>query len=153
MKLKYDAKADRMRLAIEQGDQSPRVFWLTRSQCLGWLAELSGITESFGLEPPQIDFRNQVPRSPTKEPSIDALIPEHLDGIRVRGDEQGARIAFLQGKASYALKLRQLAMLRLQEMLVTQAERAGWDPAAGLERLKAMSAARAAINRSKDDNA
>lgn len=151
MKLKYDAKADRMRLVMEREDQPPRVFWLKRNQCLAWLARLSDLARQLGVEISPIELGHQPPRAPRKNPVIDAMIPQDLDGIRMRPDEDGVRVIFVQARDGMAMNLTVPGMLRLQEMLLTQAERVGWDPVAGLQRLAAMAAAQAAIDKSKDD--
>lgn len=153
MKLKYDAKADRMRLQMAQENQPERMFWLKRNQCLALLARLSDIAAHLGVDTQAADLPDQPPpRTPGKDPAFDKAVPEHLDGIRVRVDGTGVRVIFVQAKDGVALKLTIPGMRRLQDMLTTQAERAGWDPAAGMQRLKAMAEARAAIDRSKDDD-
>ncbi len=140
-----------MRLQMEQEIQSARVFWLKRNQCLALLARLSEIAGHLDLDTQTIEMPDQPLQTTRKPSSLDEAVPEHLDGIRVRVEESSVRLIFVQEKDGVALKLPLPGMLKLKEMLMTQAERAGWDPATGLQRLKAMSEARAAIARSKDE--
>ena len=137
---------------MQQENMSARVFWLKRNQCLALLARLSEIAGHLGADGLAVDLLDRQPRTPKKDAFFDDAAPEHLDGIRVRVDGEGVRLILIQDKSNLSLKLAVPVMRRMQEVLLTQAERAGWDPAAGLQRLKAMAEARAAINRSKDDD-
>ena len=150
MKVKYDAKADRMRLAVGRENLPDSVFWLKRNQCLALLVRLCELAAQLGVEAVASEMLNSPPRSPQRSTSIDDVAPEHLDAIRVRLDGDRLRLALVHAQQGVTLNLTSSATQRLQEMLLTQAERAGWDPVAGIERLKAMAEARAAIDRSKD---
>ncbi len=151
MKLKYDAKADRMRLVVERDDQPPWVFWLKRNQHLAWLARLSTLAAQLGSGTAAGELTHRPSRTQKKDPLIDAMVPDELDAIRARFDGESVRVIFIRAQGGLAIKLTVPGMLQLQEMLTIQAERAGWDPIAGLHRLEAMAAARVAIDKSKDD--
>ena len=51
------------------------------------------------------------------------------------------------GKQGRGIKLPAAGVKKFEEMVLMQAERAGWDPQAALQRLKATMVARSAMNR------
>lgn len=152
IKLKYDPVADRMRLWVQQPHGAARVFWLRRNQCLALLARLTDVAREMGVEPKAVEPLKAPPPRPRKDPAIDEALPENLDGLRVRVDGEDAAVQLVHDGKGLGLKFQAPGITRLQEMLATQAERAGWDPLAGVNRLKAMAQARAAIGRSKSGN-
>ncbi len=152
MKLKYDPKADRIRLVLDREGQDRRIYWLRRNQCLVLLVRLSDVAVQLGIETRAVEPLRQPPPSPRGDPSIDAAEPVHLDGIRVRVDGEKMRLVFVEGDGGIGLSLKAPGIQRLQEVLTMQAERAGWDPVAGITRLRAMADARAAISRSRNGN-
>lgn len=137
-----------MRIVLD-GDTGPaRVFWLQRNQCLGLLARIGEVCRQLGIL-----AHSPAPRSQAR-PAVDGAgvehaVPETLDGIRVRVEGERARVLFVQGERNVSLLLPPAGIGQLQEMLGLQAERAGWDPAAGLARLQANVAARAAISKTR----
>lgn len=148
IKLKYDPNADRMRLVIQPEGQDVRFFWLRRNQCLALLARLTDVLPQLGVAAKPIEPLKAPPPRPKKDPAIDDAAPESLSAIRVRQEGEQVRVMFVHPDQGIGLTLKAPGLQRLQEMLATQAERAGWDPVAGIERLKAMAQARAAIARS-----
>lgn len=153
MKLRYDPKADRIRLVLDGEGQGPRIYWLKRNQCLVLLARLSDVAAQLGIETRAVEPLSQPAPMPRKDPSIDAAEPADLEGIRVRVDGEKVRLVFVEGDGGIGLALKPPGVQRLQEMLALQAERAGWDPIAGMTRLRAMADARAAIARSRGGDA
>lgn len=152
IKLKYDPAADRLRLLVDQPDSAARVFWLRRNQCLGLLARLTGVAKQMGVEPKEVEPLKSPPLRPRKNPVIDEVEPEVLDALRVRIEGEEAVLHLASAGKGLGLRLKAPGIKRLQEMVATQAERGGWDPVPGVNRLKAMAQARAAIVRSKSDN-
>ncbi len=152
MKLKYDAKADRMRLVIDRDNQPARVFWLKRNQCLALLARFSDLAERFNVDPTAMPPPDPPSQVPATDATIDAVEPVDLDTIRVRAEGEKIRLALVHPQEGMAMTMSVAGMMRLQETLMTQAERVGWDPVAGGQRLRALAEARAAINRSKDSD-
>lgn len=150
LKLRYDAAADRMRVALRDDAGAARVFWLRRNQCLALLARMRAVSGQLGIEVLPVAPLQGAPGARPKDPQLHEAEPEPLDGIRVnvRGDR--VRVVFVHGGQASALLLQAAGFERLQNVLGLQAERAGWDPAAGLKRLQAQAAARAAISRSRE---
>lgn len=149
LKLKYDPEADRMRLVLQPEGQEMRIFWLRRNQCLGLLARLSDVLQQLGVDTKPIEPLKAPMARPKKDPAIDEVTPETLSGIRIRQEGETVRIQFVHPEHGTGIALKAPGLQRLQEMIATQAERAGWDPVAGIRRVKAMAQARAAIARSK----
>lgn len=148
IKLKYDPDADRMRLVIQPQGQAMRFFWLRRNQCLALLARLRDVLHQLGVDAKPIEPLKAPPARPKKDPAIDEAAPELLAGIRVRLEGESVQLLFVHADNGIGVTLKAPGVQRLQEMVATQAERAGWDPVAGIQRLKAMAQARAAIARS-----
>lgn len=148
LKLKYDAAADRMRLVLS-AEGSPRVFWLQRNQCLALLARLGEVGRHLGVEPHAPVPPRDLPGPRVNAAGQEDAVPEALDSIRVRIEGEKARVLFVQGDGTLGLLLEPAGISRLQEMLGMQAERAGWDPAAGVTRLQAQAAARATISKTR----
>lgn len=153
MKLKYDAKADRMRLVIDRDNQPTRVFWLKRNQCLALLARLSDLAERLNVELTAMQPPDLPPKALARDVVIDEAVPVDLDAIRVRAEGEKIRLVLVHPQEGMTMTMSVPGMVRLQETLMTQAERVGWDPVAGGQRLKALAEARAAIDRSKDGDA
>jgi len=150
IKMKYDPAVDRMRLAVHPEGGEMRVFWVRRNQFLAWLARLSDVVRELGVEPKEIEPLKAPQHRPPRDPAIDDAVPEMLDALRVRVEGDTAQLMMVQGVRALCLKLKAPGVNRLQEMLATRAERAGWDPSAGIQRLRAMTMARVAITRSKE---
>jgi hypothetical protein len=148
-KLKYDAAADRMRVVVGGESGPPRVFWLQRNQCLGLLAKLGEVGRQLGVPPHSPTAPRSLSGPRENAAGLEDAVPEALDGIRVRIEGEGARVLFVQGDRTVGLFLQPAGLGRLQEMLGMQAERAGWDPAAGLARLQAQATARVTISKTR----
>jgi len=149
IKLKYDGVADRMRLLVQQPQGAARVFWLRRNQCLGLLARLNKVAEEMGVELKKVEpLKAPLPR-PRKDLAMDEVEPETLDGLRARFDGEDASVDLISDGKSLGLKFNAAGIKKFQEILSTQAERAGWDPVPGVQRLKAMAQMKVAIEKSR----
>lgn len=152
LQARYEPREDRMRLTLQPAQGEPRVFWVTRRQWLDWLrslllaAEAAGAAatpEQAGAEPPK----------PSRPRLADADIePQSLSAIRVRRAGESVQMAFVvhgEGAPAQAVKLTVPpdGMLRLRDLLLQQAERAGWDVGAALARLDASALAGAAVRK------
>lgn len=149
MKLRYDPKADRLRLVIPQGEQPMRVFWLNRNQALNAVAMMTVALRKLGLEPEVVEPLKSPPARPQKDPQIDGVVPEALDAVRLRQKADRTQMLLVQGDKAFTLGLKPEALKRLLDVLSLQCERAGWDLAAGLDRLRALAQARVAIAKNK----
>lgn len=149
IKLSYDPKQDRIILQIPVDSETHRAFWLQRNQCLAMLARLTNILEQMGMPTtPPVAQGLQPAARPKADTDAAALQAESLSGIKIRPEGDSVRISFLHPQHTAAVGFKGAGLQKLHEALALQAERAGWDPAAGLERIKAMAQARQAISRS-----
>lgn len=142
---KYDPRQDRMLLTVNlKKDEASRTFWLTRLQWLMLMHQVSAVSarpvDDGGALPPRKSPPQALPPQP------EAVL---LDSLKLgrEGDTVKVRLGASEDAITLALKEQQLA--NFQRMLVTQAERAGWDPRAAMERLAAARAARVAMKRAK----
>lgn len=148
MKLKYDRVADRMRLVVERDNLTASVFWLRRNQCLALLARLDNASEGEGESEP-CKLEDSPKKLQRRDTVTEQVRPVDLDGISVKTEVDGVSLTFIHAQRGLTLKLTPAVIVRLRELLLIQAERAGWDPNAGIQRLKAMAQARLAIDRSR----
>jgi hypothetical protein len=153
IKLKYDQDADRMRLSIDQPDSSACIFWLRRNQCLSLLARLSDVAKAMDVSPQESELLKLPPVRLPKNHTILDVEPLMLKVVRVRVDGEQAVIQLHSEDKRLGVALNGTAVRRLQEMIATQAERAGWDPEVGIKRLRAMAQARKAIAQSQSRTA
>jgi hypothetical protein len=153
LKLRYDPQADRMRLILQPDDAPMRVFWLNRNQALAAMLELSQVATKLGLAPTKLLPLAAPPVRPKRDPTVDSVVPEVLSALR--GRQKGERIELLlvQLERATAFGFKAEGLKEFLDNLALQCERAGWDPAAGLKRLRAMAQARAAIGKSKSEPA
>jgi hypothetical protein len=149
IKLKYDPAADRMRLWVDQPEGDVLIFWLRRNQCLALLARLNDVAKDMGVALQEVEPLKAPPPRPRKDPAFDGVEPAVLEAVRVRREGEQAVVQLVSTGKGLGLKLNGTGVKRLQEMIATQAERAGWDPAVGVKRLRAMAKARAAIAQSQ----
>lgn len=150
-RLKYDPGADRMRFALYLDDQPPRVFWLNRNQCLGLMVRLTDVAPELGVALNAAEPLQAPAPRPRKDPEFDGLEPESIDSVRLRRNGETAQFLLVQGDKATSLNLPGGGVKKLQEILALQAERAGWDPVAGVNRVRAMAAARSAIAKSRGE--
>ena len=147
IKILYDVNEDRMRLVLQPPDKAPVALWVNRRQWLALLARLRAVAGQLGVTLTEFD-PPKVPRGrPPRDPRIEAMVPEKLDGMRLRVEGDGVRLLFVQGEKVRGLMLKLGGLQQLEEIVALQAERAGWDVSAGLERLHAQALTRAAMNR------
>jgi len=145
IKIVYDAQADRMRLTLTPEVQESQLFWLNRNQCLGLLARIEAASKAMDITLKDIKPLRTVPMRPRKEVGPHDPIPESLTEIRLRKDGERLKVLFLQSKAKgLGISLIPEAVVKVHQLLAVEATKAGWDPIAGLNRLKAVAQARQA---------
>jgi hypothetical protein len=149
---RYDAREDRMLLSVETGpEKTLRQIWMTRRQWTGLLHQM--VAMKFAPlddpKPPQ----NQ--GEPKAKPRAHALPPQpeakSVQTLKLRKEADGtAKVMFgFDDKDGVGITLKQTGIVDLQRMLEQQAERAGWDPRAALERLDAAEAAAKAMKKAQ----
>ncbi len=143
---KYDAAADRMRLALQSGSEPPLLFWVTRRQWLGWLHALAKV--------PALPPSEGAPEAPAtgkreRQTFPEAGEPVLVKRISVRTGAQGIKILFALESRVLAVELPMATVSQLQAMLQQQAEYAGWDAAAALVRLDAATDASKVISNAR----
>jgi hypothetical protein len=149
LKLKYDVGEDRMELVLAENDTNRQTFWLCRRHCIGLLFRLSQIADDLKIELDQIEklappqFRKQVASIP------DQLLAQKIEGLSIKKVSSGAELRIRGAQGGVAVKLSPDGVKKMNELVYSQAERAGWDPAAGIDRLKALAAVRTALHRKK----
>ena len=149
LKIVYDANADRMRLTLKPDGQDNKLFWLNRAQCLSLLARLAVASKSMDITLKAIKPLSTVPPRPKKDFGPDDPVPETLMDIRLRRDGEWLKVVFLQSKGQgIGLSLKPEGVTKIHHLLATEATKAGWDPIAGLNRLKAIAKARQAQKKS-----
>jgi len=143
LRARYDAKEDRMLLIVERPDTEKTVLWVTRRQWLGLYAGLGGVVtatdESKRVPPPK--------QGPAPQELVQAAVP--LEAIRLRKKEGEFAIGFVVGEETIGLTLKAEGLPNLQRILEQQADRAGWDAAAAVKRLKAQALAAGAVRKAK----
>lgn len=147
LQAKYDPRQDRMLLTLDVKKQDTgRSFWLTRVQWLGLMVQLAAVSEKpvddGGALPPRKSAPQPLPPQPN------AVMAE---GLKLRREGEGVRVAIGTGPDAVGLMLQGESLANFRRMLVTQAERAGWDPRAALERINAARAAGQAMKKAKGE--
>lgn len=136
-----------MRLLLHPPEQAPRVYWVTRQQWLALLLRVRNVAQKIGLSlnPPKTP---DAPRARVaRDPALAELTPLKLAAIRCNPAADGAQLLLvLDGKAQ-SVQLNAAGLKQFEQMLQLQAERAGWDPQAALQRLQAAALAKAAMGR------
>ena len=140
IKARYDAKEDRMLLIFEPRDGEARSFWVTRRQWLGLYTGLGPLK----AEKPQA---KQPPQKPQALPEALTKGAVLLEGVKLRQKEGTYQIAFMAEGKPMGMQVKGETLDQLKQMLDQQAERAGWDTLAAVQRLKAGAAANAAVKK------
>jgi hypothetical protein len=144
LKARYDPREDRMLLTIET-QQGNRVFWVTRPMWLGLYRRLVALVAASEDDKPQTPTVPQ-PKPATAEESAAAVL---LEGAQFKKNEERIAIVFQSAGEPVTLQLGAPGLARVKRMIEVQADRAGWDTAAALERLEAAAAAGAAVRQAK----
>lgn len=139
---KYDLQTDRMRLTLQLANGALRAFWVTRRQWLGLLHAVTVLPQSASAEAPPLP---RTKKALTAKALIPAPIP--VEAIRLRQLAEGVKLVFAAADKGVAISLQEPGLQQLQQMLLQQAERAGWDVSAALARLNAQGLARAAMRK------
>ena len=142
---KYDPRQDRMLVTLNAGGDKAESMWLTRRQWLSLLQQM----EVQKLAAADADAPAEKPPKTPPAPLPGRPDAPCVDGVRLRKDGDGARLQFLLGDKTYGLQLPTAGLSQFRRLLEQQAERAGWDSRAGLERLDAALAAQAAMRKAK----
>ncbi len=144
---KYDPKEDRMLLSLEYGDGSTRIFWLTRRQWIGMMHEMAALKlvpkDEAATEPPKKSAPKPLPPQPSAT---------MVESVKLRKQDQGARVVFSVGEEQgVGVTLAGDGLAGFHRLLEQQAERAGWDPRAGIERLNAGVVARNLMRKARGE--
>lgn len=146
LQARYDPKQDRMLLVMNFGEGEQRVFWFTRRLWHALLHEIAELklagVEDAALPPPTSKHRPALPRQP------EAV---EVESVRLRKLANGGiRLFFAAvGQEDVTLTLQVSGVMKFQRMLEQQAERAGWDPRAAMERLNAGMLARRVVHKAR----
>lgn len=147
LQAKYDPREDRMQLTLQPVEGKPQAFWVTRRQWLALLRRLRVAALEMGCELSASE-PVQPPRGrPPRNPAADSLEPVLLDGLRLKPEGDGVRLMFVVNEKARGIFLKEPGLRQLMEIVAVQADRAGWDLPAGLQRLQANELAKAAMNR------
>ena len=119
-------------------------LWVTRRLWLALYRAVAAMAPQAAEEPTM-----KVPPSASKPiPAQDAADARRLDSVNIKpapGD--GIALAFRFEGGPVGMSLPPQGVSRFRHMLETQADRAGWDAAAAMERLRAEAQAGAAVRR------
>lgn len=147
---RFDPREDRMVLTVREavGD---RRFWVTRKLWLALYSQLSqmALPESVADSlPPSAHAATPLTSNDRELDSANAVM---LDGVAWRRNESGDSfvVCLRSSQPEVRLTLPAVAIVRLRRMLEVQADRAGWDPAAAVERLQAKTIAGEAVRRAR----
>lgn len=141
----YDPQADRMMLTVQPPEGAPVAIWVTRRQWLNLMRALPQFapTGAGGAGLAQ-------PRGPRPRRAAAAVAePVLLSAVRLAAQPAGVRVIFVIGAQAVRVDFSEEGAAQLQSMLSQQAERAGWDATAALERLEAASLAVAALKNAR----
>ncbi len=146
---KYDPQSDRLRLTLWPGAGSVMAFWVTRRQLLGWLHAMTEISleSDEGMEVAQA---NAEPPSRRRRLQTDIPTPLVVQAIRLRRLASSLKVVFVAGEGTIGVDFPISGLRQLEAMLRNQAERAGWDVAAALDRLDAAKLAAAAMKKARN---
>jgi hypothetical protein len=140
IKARYDAKEDRMLLIFEPKEGEGRTFWVTRRQWLGLYNGLGPLKP----EKPQAKQPQQKPQALPESLTKGAVL---LEGVKLRQKDGAYQMAFMAEGKPMGMQVKGDALEQLKQMLDQQAERAGWDTSAAMQRLKAGAVANAAVKK------
>jgi hypothetical protein len=143
LKARYFPAQDRMRLVHEPAEGECAEFWVTRRLWLALLKRLRAAGGQLGIEPKLPPKAG--PARQAALPAVGSSGPVLLDRVRLRIEGKGASLILLVGDRAHVVQLGVAGLAQLQEMVALQAERAGWDPEAAMQRLDADDLARAAV--------
>ncbi len=145
---RYDLKEDRMLLTVQPHPSAPVAIWVTRRQWLNLMhalpkfaPALAGGSAAADAAPP--------PHSRRKRAPAGAAEPVLLSALRLAAQPAGVRLIFVIGEQAVSMDFTAEGVAQLQAMLTQQAERAGWDAVAALERLDAASLADAVMKNAR----
>ena len=143
IKVRYDFKEDRMRLEIAPDREESQAFLLNRRQWLNLISAV-GVTDLPPLKvPPQRPQAREGEVEPPAQP---------VRALKLGREEGGLRVGFLLEDAHTGVLLPHAGLPEIGELFFRQAERAGWDPAAGLDRLKAGELAQETLRKAQAPN-
>jgi hypothetical protein len=145
IRARYDPREDRMRLELQPEIEESKAFSLNRRQWLN-LIRAVGVTDF-----PQHKMPPQPPAAQGGQQG--SPLPDlRVNALKFRQEKHGLRVVFLLEGSPVGVLLPNDGLPEIGEMLFRQAERAGWDPAAALDRLKAEEMARETLLRAKASN-
>jgi hypothetical protein len=134
-----------MLLTLESGTGGAQRLWVTRRLWLGLYGSIASLTKVADESVPPEPRLPQPARTAAEEREDVAMV----DTIRVVRLAHGVRIVFATASGNVRLDFQDDGVARFRRLLEAQAERAGWDSAAALRRLKAGALAGDALRRAK----
>lgn len=147
LKARYEPDVDRMRLVLQPPEGDPKAFWAMRKQWLSLLYRLRLAAQQLNVELASPEPVKPPRGRPPKDPATDALEAQLLDGFRLRTEGDTLRLMLVADKKAQGFSIKAPGLRRLEEMVWSQAERAGWDPQAALQRLQAEATTRTALRK------
>ena len=153
LRARYDPNEDRMLLELCSAAEVLHAFGWTRRQWLALLNRVRGVLLKMGesaqapsgpMAPTDRRRASQVAGAAAQAPVVEPL---RLDDFRLRTISSGLRLTLVAHGLGTAVDLQAAGLQQLDDLLTSQAERAGWDPEAAMGRLKAAAMARAAVVR------
>jgi hypothetical protein len=123
----------------------PQRFWVSRRL---WISLHGAILQWIPASPEGQPVPPKQPRGPIlpEDPVMDAVL---LDSIRLERKPDHLRFVFASARGETVLTIPEAGFPRLKRMLETQADRAGWDLPAAMERVRAEGLAKAAMCRAR----
>ncbi len=140
LSVRYEYLQDRMRLEIRPAGQEAQSFLLNRRQWLN-LIRAVGVGE---LAPQTVP-----PQRPEANKDDNEALVQEVKAVRIKREQAGLRVVFQLEGAEAGVLLPDEGLPEIGELFFRQAERAGWDPAAGLERLKAAALAQETLRKAQ----
>jgi hypothetical protein len=133
-----------MLLLLAPSGGEERKLWVTRRLWLALYREVAALAPSTQQDD---TAQGQPPPRPKAMAPQDAEAAEVLTTIRISRRPKGAALIFEAPGGPVNLDFAPQGLVKFRQMLETQADRAGWDASAAMERLRAEAAAGAAVKR------
>lgn len=132
-----------MLLIVRGGEEEAR-FWITRRLWLGVYRRLSRLAPAVEEAAAKVPAP---PKQPSPIPTEEAKDAVLLHSVQIAKEGEGVRLVFSTDHDKLAINLNKSGFGQFRRMLDMQADRAGWDSPAAIERLDAQAAASAALQR------
>jgi hypothetical protein len=145
IKARYDPAEDRMLMSVRM-ENGERLYWVTRRLWLSLYRQFAELDETGGdaaeVPPPKPARAAPIPAEESRDAS-------RLERVQFSRTAEGIKLLFSAGGSAdnVGIGVRTTAVHRFRRLFEMQAERAGWDPAAALDRLSAGKMAAATLKK------